>query len=255
MTANGNREMFSDTTNYIRVDRDGASGFAMGSASQDYITRTHSKYNPYPGDKLVNIVLGGASARFEQMGARQIERSIPSVSIQPDCFGMPYGNWEHYPSWASIDKGSHVAVHPGNVQSRNILLATLAIDPQDTPDTFQTSPGGALGQFKLLQTSTILPLFADECLLRFQNGTSKQLNVTAAMARGGGVFEIEMPLGTSVIVRVDTAALGVKVFHADRVASQAQSQIKLVADKDGVALSAMRLTCEHFIQTKRMELY
>jgi hypothetical protein len=158
-------------------------------------------------------------------------------------------------------------VHPGNVQSRNLLLATLAINTQDTPDAFHTSPGGLLGQFKLLQTSTVLPLFADECLFRFQNGTTKVFNVTAAMGQGG-TFEVALPLGTSVIVRVATAVLGIKVFHVDHVAADlavppseqhrnAKSTttppppppplpIKLVADVAGLDLGAMRLTCEHF---------
>ena len=66
VTANGNQGMFGDTTNYVRVDRDGQSGFAIGSATQDYITRVHSKYNPYPGDKLVNIVLGGGGLEISE---------------------------------------------------------------------------------------------------------------------------------------------------------------------------------------------
>ena len=39
---------------FLRASPIPAAGVAMGSASQDYITNTHSKYFPMPQDKLVN---------------------------------------------------------------------------------------------------------------------------------------------------------------------------------------------------------
>ena len=77
----------------------------------------------------------------------------------------------------------------------------------------------------------------------------------------GGTFEVALPLGATVIVRVATAALGIKVFHVDHISGLAESlseqswntkgtpplpPIKLVADAAGADLGAMRLTCEHF---------
>ena len=255
VTANGNEGRFGDTINFIRIDKGGTSGFAIGSASQDYITRTHSKFVPYPGDKLVNIVLGGLASSYQPDSHRFRLSSLPSISLQPDCFDQPYGSWKDYPSWSSIDKGAHLSVHPGNVQSRNLLLATLAIDTQDVTDGFRTSPSGRFGEYKLLQTSTILPLGSDECLFHFENGTTRHFNISAALANGvERPFDVSLPLGTTVIIRVNTAALGIKIFHYDRLSGLMHTNkdndnhlsIRLLADKTGIELGAMRLSCEHF---------
>ena len=69
LTANGQEARFGDTYNFIKKG-----DYAIGSASQDYITRTHDKYFPYPGDKLVTILLGGTerSARFHGRPVPQV---------------------------------------------------------------------------------------------------------------------------------------------------------------------------------------
>jgi hypothetical protein len=53
VTTNGNEARFGDTYNFVVSD-----AYAIGSASQDYITNTHHAYWPNPQQKLVNVVLG-----------------------------------------------------------------------------------------------------------------------------------------------------------------------------------------------------
>jgi len=78
-TANGNEARFGDLYNFITDD------YAIGSASQDYITRTHGKYFPYVGDKLVNVLLGP----LMHSGAESHGRALPQISLQPDWMDNP----------------------------------------------------------------------------------------------------------------------------------------------------------------------
>ena len=55
VTANGLEARFGDLYNFVTPH------FAIGSASQPYITNTHSKYYPNVEDKLLNILIGAAS--------------------------------------------------------------------------------------------------------------------------------------------------------------------------------------------------
>eukprot|EP00729_Bicosta_minor_P023739 gene23739-2878_t len=129
LTANGNQAKFSDLYNFVSNSK----GFSIGSASQDYITRTHGKYFPYPGDKLVNIHLGNLVRSDPASPSRG--RPTPSISLQPDWMDSPYGIWKQYPYNPPLcDKASHLTFHPGNVQSRNVLLATLALNANDVLD-------------------------------------------------------------------------------------------------------------------------
>ena len=48
----GNMAAFAEKYNFVAND-----SYTIGSASQDYITNTHSKYFPGPQDKLVDIQL------------------------------------------------------------------------------------------------------------------------------------------------------------------------------------------------------
>ena len=50
---NGQEARFAEKYNFVAND-----SYTIGSASQDYITNTHSKYFPGPQDKLVDIQLG-----------------------------------------------------------------------------------------------------------------------------------------------------------------------------------------------------
>jgi hypothetical protein len=45
--------LIRERSNYVKND-----SYAIGCASQDYITNTHSKYYPGPQDKLLSIQLG-----------------------------------------------------------------------------------------------------------------------------------------------------------------------------------------------------
>lgn len=53
VTANGQENRFAETYNYVTPS------FAIGAASQEYITDTHSKYYPNIESKLLTVVLGG----------------------------------------------------------------------------------------------------------------------------------------------------------------------------------------------------
>ena len=77
--------MFSDTTNYIRVDRDGAQDLRC-SVSQDTLQEL-TQSTTCTLETIMNVVLGGASARFEQMGTTD-ERPIlqsPSNPTALEC--------------------------------------------------------------------------------------------------------------------------------------------------------------------------
>ena len=56
----------------------------------------------------------------------------------------PYGIWKDYPGTLNLtlDKASHLALHPGMVQHNNVLLATLALDGNDVQDAFTLTPTG-----------------------------------------------------------------------------------------------------------------
>eukprot|EP01048_Picozoa_sp_COSAG05_P022530 COSAG05_NODE_4543_length_1470_cov_39.315098_2_plen_239_part_00 len=70
VTANGQQARFAETYNFITPT------FAIGAASQEYITNTHSKYYPNVESKLFCAILGG------QPNAR---RSIASKSRAWNC--------------------------------------------------------------------------------------------------------------------------------------------------------------------------
>eukprot|EP01052_Picozoa_sp_SAG31_P006895 SAG31_NODE_323_length_17713_cov_12.065834_7_plen_129_part_00 len=53
VTANGQEKRFAETYNFVTPS------FAIGSASQEYITNTHSKYYPNVESKLLTVILGG----------------------------------------------------------------------------------------------------------------------------------------------------------------------------------------------------
>ena len=238
VTANGQFGMFGDTYNYIRVDRDNASGFAIGSASQDWIVRTHSKYEPYPGSKLVNIVLGPTFATGDDDSARP----LPSVSIQTDAFDSPYGIWRDYPEWSHTDKGTHLSSHPGNVQDKNVLLATTAIDSFDKLDAFSSAPGiSSTGSFVDLATNIILPLLADEYFVKFPNGSIW----SHEFSRGERAFELPLPAGAVVALRVRTAGLVLRVFECDGAGGH-NASLSLLGDSKGIPLGAIRVVCRHF---------
>ena len=238
VTANGQFGVYGDTYNYIRVDRDNASGFAIGSASQEWIVRTHSKYEPYPGSKLVNIVLGPTFAT----GDNDSDRPVPSVSIQTDAFDSPYGIWRDYPEWSHTDKGTHLSSHPGNVQNKNVLLATTAIDSFDKLDAFSSAPGASSsGSFLDLATNILLPLLADEYFVRFPNGTFW----SRVFSRGERAFELPLHAGAVVALRVRTAGLALRVFECDGAGGH-NASLSLLGDSKGMPLGAIRIVCRHF---------
>ena len=247
VTANGNFGKYGDLYNFIHVDQNNESGFSIGSASQELIVRTHGKYVPYPGSKLINIVLGSSYAKFAKTDKR---RPIPTISLQTDFMESPYGLWKDYPKWNPIDKGCHLASHPGHIQNKNVLLATTAIDTLDLPDGFQTSPSGAAGEYIHLSTNIILPLHADDFLVTWPNGTTEKLE---ALMSKSSPFNVPLPLNSTISLRVQTGGLAIKIFEADFIHGQDPS-IYLAGDDEGMSVGAIRLFCPHFNSNRSIYL-
>eukprot|EP00750_Incisomonas_marina_P013406 INCI17311.1.p1 GENE.INCI17311.1~~INCI17311.1.p1 ORF type:complete len:709 (+),score=110.86 INCI17311.1:167-2293(+) len=243
ITANGNSDKFSQVYNYIRRGL-----YAIGSASQSYITNTHSKFFPCPHAKIVNIVLGD-SDQHQNMSTRTPawavgrNASIPAVTIQPDWMDAPYGVWADYGNWNSLGKATHLAYHPGMVQFQNVLLATVALNGQDLLDGFTLYPDGNL--YPGLATNIILPRFADEFVLVFPNGS------TSAFIVPTETFQVDLPIGTTVAVRVGKGGVAARVFYADGVDSNGQLveaspyAVQLKGDAVGMDLAAIRIAVYH----------
>ena len=99
------------------------------------------------------------------------------MSIVPDWMDSPYGIWADYGPWAGLGKTTHLALHPGMVQHRQAVLATLALNGNDDLDGFSTTygaddeeGGGSSGSgsgnlFPGLATNVLLPRYADEFVL------------------------------------------------------------------------------------------
>lgn len=67
---------FAERYNFVFND-----SYTIGSASQDYITNTHSKYYPGPQDKMMDIELG-------QPGQSMV-RPLPAITVVPDYLDCP----------------------------------------------------------------------------------------------------------------------------------------------------------------------
>ena len=97
-------------------------GIAVGSASQDYVTNTHSPYFAGPQDKLLNVELAPAGG-----AAENLTLPLPDVTLVPDYLDAPYGHVLE----PVTGKPSHLALHPGIVQRRGAVLVTTAVNPHD----------------------------------------------------------------------------------------------------------------------------
>ena len=74
VTANGLEARFAQLVNYITPE------FAVGSASQAYITNTHTKYYPNIEDKLVTILLGKTAPTPPYANRSGYRRCVPRNS-------------------------------------------------------------------------------------------------------------------------------------------------------------------------------
>lgn len=239
VTANGNEARFAERYNFVTPD------FAMGSASQDYITNTHSKYYPYLGDKLVTILLGASSLPVADGDDPVRPRPLPQVSIQPDWMDNPYGFPATYPP-GSPDKASHLAFHPGIVQSRNHLLVTLALDGQDALDGGFNTSGAAGDLYRSLATDVLLPLAADEWWLAQVDGANGTISIPADRSTP---WSIPLHMGATLALRVGRGGLAIRTFVVDGAAGQ-QPSLLFQGDPDGMSLGAVRLTAQHFSSQK-----
>ena len=217
------------------------------------------------------------------------------MSIVPDWMDSPYGIWADYGPWAGLGKTTHLALHPGMVQHRQAVLATLALNGNDDLDGFSTTygaddeeGGGSSGSgsgnlFPGLATNVLLPRYADEFVLVYPfDGNSDHSNGAAVVvpwslpSNGSAAFEVELPLGTTLGLRVGDGSLALRVFTADAVdpatgeimsatststsssgagagaggsgASTGAARLVLKGDDAGLDLAAIRLVAYHLEQ-------
>ena len=223
VTANGQFARFADTYNFV------SHGFSLGSASQDYVCNTAHKYFPNPQSKLINAILAPANATYRG-------RAVPAVTVVPDWMKQPYGKWARYP--LKMEKASHLALHPGCVQHRGVLLASLALDGADTLDGFTTEPTGNL--YRSLATNVILPRAAESVTIRCPGAVAAERFVLPATP-----FRRVIELGCAVAIRVGPAALAVRVFALDGAGAQ-QPSLALEGDALGMDLGAVVLRATHY---------
>jgi len=236
--ANGIMRAFAERYNYVAND-----SYAIGSASQDYITNTHTKYFPGPQDKLLQVVLGVRNA--------SMVRPVPAITLVPDYLDRPYGH-VHEPL---TDKPSHLALHPGMVQHQNVLLATTAINVQDTLDGFAlnvsqpagSSPPNDGVSWNGVTTSTILPLAARSVWIQPPDATAP----IERFEFPSHPFERVVQLGSTLGLFAGKGAVGIRVFAADASPSDARpnrtsADLMLAGDAQGMPLGAVRLVATHF---------
>lgn len=249
VTANGLEARFGDSYNFITPD------YAIGSASQPYITNTHSKYYPNVEDKLVTILLGAvpgtppfvplpglAFAEHFRNGSMRRRRESPQITLVGDFRvpGNPYNAGPEIRNHGVIN--SHLALHIGAVQHREALLLTSALDADDALQ-WQLTPTG--NKFAALTTNLILPADATGWAILFPNGSASSQTFIDPSIGQLALGEIEIPILSTVCLRIGGAALAVKVFELDGVHGQDPS-LRLVADLLGRQLNAARLVCQHF---------
>ncbi len=247
--ANGMQAAFAHRYNYVARGQ-----YSIGSASQDYITNTHSKYYPCPQSKLLDIELGPERPV-------NMSRPLPAIVLVPDYLDAPYGHL-HEPT---TDKASHLAFHPGMVQRRNVLLATTAINTLDTLDGFQldsnaSAPRG--DRWNGVSTSLTLPAAAGTVWIQ---PSQEPLLQPEPFTVPTVPFARRVNVGDTVGLAVGRGAVAIRVFVLDASAQQRRRRarggawppslpssppspplLQLKGDVEGLALGAIRLVGYHF---------
>lgn len=160
-----------------------------------------------------------------------------------------YGIWRQYPAGgADIDKASHLALHPGMVQSRNVLLATVALNGRDILDNFLLTPAGNL--YTSMATNLLLPLEATEVFLIPAGGHTAGHAVRIPRDKP---FTVDIPLGSTLALRVGRGAFACRVFALDGAGGQ-KPHLQLKGDANGMPFGAMRLVGYHFASAKPTNL-
>ena len=230
LTKNNMTARFGDRYNYIRSNL-----FAIGSASQDYITNTHRAYYPCPQDKLINIDLAFTNGMTQY-------KPIPDITLVHDWMDQPYGHrWGNNPT----DKPSHLAPHPGNVQFENILLATSALNPTEALDGFH------IDGFTHLASNVLLPsgIRAKNVSLKPNASISYYvLNDHNISVPPTSVYERELPINATMGIQVNRACLAIRVLACDGVGGYLP-KVLIKADAFGLSLGAFRLVLSHYVGT------
>jgi len=197
-------------------------------------------------------------------------RPVPEITVVPDYLDCPYGHI-HEPN---TDKPSHLAYHPGMVQHRNVLLATTAINVQDTLDGFALNvsqpkpvppawaPANDGAPWNSVTTSVILPLAAGSLWISAQPSRAgvrqgpTPANAPEVFKIPAGPFNKTIQLGTTIALRVGKGAVAMRIFAADASPSgagtgtggggAAAAALYIAGDDRGMPLGAIRLVAYHF---------
>jgi hypothetical protein len=139
------------------------------------------------------------------------------------------------------------------VQHKGALLATLALDTQDVLDAYASAPPQSdppvPGFFFSLATNVVLPLDASEWHLMFPNGSEITFGRRGFLPDGriNTSFALDLPINTTIAVRVSTGGLALKVFISDGAGGQSGGRMQLKGEPKGMAVGAVRLACYHFV--------
>lgn len=163
---------------------------------------------------------------------------VPALTVVPDYLDAPYGHI-HEPT---TDKPSHLALHPGMVQHREVLLASTSINAQDTLDGFvlNTSTRAPFGdQWESVSTNVILPVEAGQIFVSSENNLTRRVNL-----QGGPFVEI-LSVGDTIGLSVGRAAAALRIITLDGTTNNPTPTLALKGDSDGLALGAVRLVGYH----------
>lgn len=223
--ANGNMARFSQRYNFVQ-----RGSFTIGSASQDYITNTHSEYFPGPQDKLFDLELGKPNMSMYQ--------PTPAITFVPDYLDAPYGHILE----PKTKKPSHLALHPGFVQSTNAVLFSTAINVEDTLDGFKlrtTRDGNDTDYWHSVSTSIILPLQAGSAI-----HVSTKDKKHSKIKFGSVPFVQALDIGDTIAVGIGRGAAAIKVGILDAASGHSASLV-LKGDLAGMELGALRIVGYH----------
>lgn len=150
-------------------------------------------------------------------------------------------------NYSLVGKATHVALHPGIVQHKGAMLATLALDGSDHLDGFALTPRG--NEYRSLATNVVLPRDADGWVLRFDGNGTVVDDWAPPPADAAEPFALRgLPSNGSftLALRVQQGALAIRVFALDGAGGRHPPGLSLRGEPLGLSLGAIRLAAYHF---------
>lgn len=183
-----------------------------------------------PGTDRYNYItpdfsIGSSSANYNaQDKPIKIElaapKELPEITVVPDIFDNPYGKLK-VKDRSGHNKPHHVPLSPTAVQEKGTLLVLLDLDPAKEKD---------IASFA---TNVILPAKAD------------LLVIDGAPVSVRHPVEEAAAVGSVLGVREGSAAVAIRVFHADACGGQ-KPLLALKADREGLKYDAARYVVYHY---------